>query len=178
MAVSCSIDLWDSVTASSTEPSAVSRERIQFLSAPDTLDKGAFADGFAWLVSLPEIPIEILAGPAAGAEIRRPRRFAVCIPVRYWLAGDNEWSYGITDSLSHSGLAFQTDRAAADLTLSSSPGEAGPPIEVILSVPQAGRPGQSTDVRCMQARMVRTSPQDRSRRMTVVAIAVVGYVIE
>ena len=77
--VACETGLWESAA------SGVNQATIQQLSAPDRLDRAAYDDGFAWLVSLPELPIEVIPGPAPSAEIRRPRRFSARLPVRYRL---------------------------------------------------------------------------------------------
>ena len=196
LAVACSTDLWgagtptpgaatshmvpsaDAATAPAGDAIEVDAEAIQHLSEPDSLDVEEFSDGFAWLVSVPELPLTVLPEPDPLVGIRRARRFAAQIPVRYRLPDDRTWSHGVTENISHSGLLLQADRAAADLVLSSSRLGDGLPVQVLLDIPSANQANQAVEVRCEEGRLMRTTTSTKSSRRTSVAVAIRQYRVD
>ena len=187
LAVRCATELWKDDESHATAARAASigpmteidPEVLRHFSRVGGLDSTAFSDGFAWLISIPELAVELLPEPVTGVGIRRARRFATKIPVRYRLPNDTEWFDGITTNISHSGMLFQTRRAEADMVLTSSCVDDHLPLQVTLQVSGAIQNAPEAEVRCFDGRLIRTGTAHHTpTRMTSVAVTVQRYVIE
>ena len=117
-------------------------------------------DAFALILEASGAPPEPVPERRPGGIPRAPR-FAVRVPVRYKLPGTDEWYRGETGNISHSGIAFETDRSETDFFMAPVSDE-GIPVELVLDTRGAGpvpRPivlGRGILVRVSQALGFRT----------------------
>jgi hypothetical protein len=128
----------------------------------------SFADGFALVVSVPELPVTPLRDECPSEGFRRARRFAILLPLRYRLPDHDEWQRGVTENVSHSGLLFSLSGTTSAFSAKETP------VEIVLEVPD-GEASRPVEVRC-SGKVVRLTELRPGRQ--ALAVAVRGYAMQ
>ena len=129
-------------------------------------------DAFSAIVASPAVFARPQPDQCPEHGIVRALRFAVRLPVRYRLAGTQQWSDGLTENISRSGVLIRIeadeDRAAMDAP--------GPPsrMEILLQVPSQRAGAEGLEIRC-EGQVVRTVPPEMPGLLPAIAVAVRHY---
>jgi len=129
-------------------------------------------DPFSAIVASPAVFARAQPGERPPNGRLRALRFAVRLPVRYRAAGSLEWSEGLTENISRSGVFFRVEGAdERDPTpwLSQST-----PMEMVLEVSGRTKDEGDLEIRC-EGRVVRTMSPEMPGLLPGVGVAVRSY---
>jgi hypothetical protein len=141
--------------------------------------------GETW-VAAPELdPFSaILASPAVFARPQpdqcpehgaiRALRFAVRLPVHYRLAGTKQWSEGLTENISRSGVLFRVEAEAEGYSVTSEMPDQKSRMEILLHVSGQRAGDEGIDIRC-EGQVVRTLLPEMPGLLPGIAVAVRHY---
>jgi len=100
--------------------------------------RGPGLDAFAYIVCSRAVTVRPVPERHPRGAARAPR-FAVDLPLRYRVPGDDDWQDAVTENISRSGVLFRTERPLPPRTA----------VEMVLEVPNPVPGGPPDDVVCL-----------------------------